>query len=237
MKNRKQLPAFMSLKRKFDVASVLDYCKNAGLFDYERYNDIKKSADSHYKNFLVGNAYSKNSFFIDNHERPLEGELYKQLYLTGYKAPEVRELAESQTTVKTRLRRLDPGSMDYVPELDEHNYGTPTEHYAGALKELLDTFHSPLTRVRLAVLMPGMTIKRHRDYDPSYICRYHLPLITNSQVEFGMQVNGQDELFNMPADGSIYFFNSGLPHWVSNRSTEPRLHLIVDTNGQLDLDT
>jgi len=237
MKNRKQLPAFMSLKRKFNVHTLLDYCQTAGLFDYARYNDIKKSADSHYKNFLVGNAYSKNSFFINDNETPLEGELYKQLYLTGYRAPAVRELEETATSTKTRLRRLDPESKDYVPELDEHNYGAPTEHYAGALKDLLDTFRSPLTRVRLAVLMPGMTIKRHRDYDPSYICRYHLPLITNSQVEFGMEVNGQDELFTMPADGSIYFFNSGLPHWVSNRSREPRLHIIVDTNGQLDLDT
>jgi hypothetical protein len=40
----------------------------------------------------------------------------------------------------------------------------------------------------------------------------------------------------MPADGSIYFFNSGMVHWVSNNGTEPRLHLIVDTNGQEDLD-
>ena len=94
-----------------------------------------------------------------------------------------------------------------------------------------------MTRVRLAVLMPGMTIQRHRDYDPSYICRYHLPLITNDQVEFGMAIDGVDTQFAMPADGSIYFFNSGLPHWVTNNGTESRLHLIVDTNGQLDLDS
>jgi len=237
MKNRKQLPTFRALNRKFDLAAVLAHCEQHNLFDYTRFNDIKRSADSHYKNFVVGNSHAKNSFFIADGEAPLEGELYKQLYLTGSKLDSTRPIEEIETSVKTRFRRIDPSSKDYIPELDEHNFGKPNEYYTGAFKDLLDQFRSPLTRVRLAVLMPGMTIKRHRDADPSYFCRYHLPLITNSQVEFGMEVNGQDELFNMPADGSIYFFNSGLPHWVSNRSNEPRLHLIVDTNGQLDLDT
>jgi len=237
MKDRKQLPAFKALDRKFDVVGILRHCTETGLFDYTRYNDIKKSADSHYKNFLVGNSFSKNKFFIDGSEEELEGELYKQLYLTGYKEQTESTIEVTPTTVKTRLRRLDKTHPNYVPELDEHNYGAPTEYYTGAFKTLLDAFYSPLTRVRLAVLMPGMTIKKHRDYDPSYICRYHLPLITNNKVIFGMEVDGIDQPFNMPADGSIYFFNSGLPHWVTNDSDEPRLHLIVDTNGQLDLDT
>ena len=187
MKDRKQLPAFKALNRKFDVAEILRHCTESGLFDYNRYNDIKKSADSHYKNFLVGNSFSKNKFFIDDSEEELEGELYKQLYLTGYKEQTDNKIEVTQTTVKTRLRRLDKNHPNYVPELDEHNYGAPTEYYTGVFKTLLDGFHSPLTRVRLAVLMPGMTIKKHRDYDPSYICRYHLPWITNDKVTFGME--------------------------------------------------
>jgi hypothetical protein len=238
MKNRKQLPAFRILNRKFDLDAILSHCRDYDLFDYSKFNDIKKSADSHYKNFLIGNGQAKNSFFIADHEMPLEGEMYKQLYLTGLKLPDSGlELVESNLSIKTRYRRIQSSSKEYIPELDEHNFGKPNEHYIGAFKDLLDSFCSPLTRVRLAVLMPGMIIKKHRDLDPSIICRYHIPLVSNDQVEFGMEVNGQDKLFNMPADGSIYFFNSGLPHWVSNRGTEPRLHLIVDTNGQLDLDT
>lgn len=237
MKNRKQLPTFKALNRKIDVASVLRQCEQDNLFDYSKFNDIKKSADSRYKNFLVGNGFSKNKFFIREDEEKLEGELYKQLYLTGYKYDTNAVIEEKETTTKYRLRRIQPDHPDYVPELDEHNYGKWNENVKGAFADLLNSFKSPLTRVRLAVLMPNMTIKKHVDYDPSYICRYHIPLITNKDVEFGMEVNGEEELFNMPADGSIYFFNSGLPHWVSNKSSEPRLHLIVDTNGQLDLDT
>lgn len=236
MKTRKELPAFIELKRKVDLDGILQQCVEENLLDYDMFNDIKLSADSHYKNFLVGNSFSKNKFFISEGEQQLEGDLYKQLYLTGFKKDDATVVSLEETTVKTRLRRLQETSKKYVPELDEHNYGAPTEYYRGVLKKELDLFKSPLTRVRLAVLMPGMTIKRHRDYDPSYICRYHIPLITNEGVEFGMSVDGEDVPFKMKADGSIYFFNSGLPHWVSNNGTEPRLHLIVDTNGQLDLD-
>lgn len=237
MKTRKQLPAFKSLTRKIDVHSVLKQCEDDGLFDYSKFNDIQKSADSRYKNFLVGNSFSKNKFFIREDEEQLEGELYKQLYLTGYKYDTNTVIEETESTTRSRLRRIQPDHPDYIPELDEHNYGKWNDNVKGAFSDVLSSFKSPLTRVRLAVLMPGMTIKKHVDYDPSYICRYHIPLITNDEVEFGMEVNGQEQLFKMPADGSIYFFNSGLPHWVSNKSNEPRLHLIVDTNGQLDLDT
>jgi aspartyl/asparaginyl beta-hydroxylase (cupin superfamily) len=83
--------------------------------------------------------------------------------------------------------------------------------------------------------MPGFTIKPHVDYDPSYITRYHVPVFTNDQVVFGGQTKNGNISYTMPADGSVYFFNSGMVHWVSNNSDVPRLHLIVDTNGQDDL--
>jgi hypothetical protein len=236
MKNRKQLPHFFKLKRTIDVNAIIEYLRQEQLLDYDRYNDIKKSANSPYKSFLVGNHYSKNKFFIADDEEKLEGELYKQLYLTTYNG-ELNEVEETATTTKDRLRRIEPDSKNYIPELDEHKFGKKNDFCKGILSELLDSFLSPCTRVRLAVLMPGMTIKPHRDYDPSYICRYHIPLITNPGVEFGMKVDGIDTPFQMQADGSIYFFNSGLPHWVTNNGTEPRLHIVLDTNGQLDLET
>jgi aspartyl/asparaginyl beta-hydroxylase (cupin superfamily) len=52
---------------------------------------------------------------------------------------------------------------------------------------------------------------------------------------FGAKTKDGDISYTMPADGSVYFFNSGMLHWVSNNSDVPRLHLIIDTNGQDDL--
>ena len=66
--------------------------------------------------------------------------------------------------------------------------------------------------------MPGFTIKPHVDYDPSYITRYHIPIITNDQVLFGGKVKDKITEYIMPADGSIYFFNSGILHWVGNHA-------------------
>jgi aspartyl/asparaginyl beta-hydroxylase (cupin superfamily) len=51
----------------------------------------------------------------------------------------------------------------------------------------------------------------------------------------GFMKNGEEHRFHLPADGSVYFFNSGIKHWVENNSSEDRIHLIVDTHGQEDL--
>ena len=51
----------------------------------------------------------------------------------------------------------------------------------------------------------------------------------------GFHKSNGDHFYHMPADGSVYFFNSGIKHWVDNNGTESRLHLIIDTHGQEDL--
>ena len=139
MKNRKQLPHFFKLQRTIDVNAILEYLQQEQLLDYDRYNDIKKSANSPYKSFLVGNHYSKNKFFIGDNEEKLEGELYKQLYLTGYNG-DLNEVEETVTTTKDRLRRIEPDSKNYIPELDEHKFGKKNEFCKGILAELLDSF-------------------------------------------------------------------------------------------------
>jgi aspartyl/asparaginyl beta-hydroxylase (cupin superfamily) len=51
----------------------------------------------------------------------------------------------------------------------------------------------------------------------------------------GFSKQNVDYEFNLPADGSVYFFNSGIKHWVHNNSDQARIHLIIDTHGQEDL--
>ena len=41
---------------------------------------------------------------------------------------------------------------------------------------------------------------------------------------------------HFPADGKIYFLNTGHIHWAENNSDEERIHLIVDTKDQTDID-
>lgn len=236
---RKQLPAYGKINKTVNLDGLKQYCIDNGYTNYDEFNDIKYSADSNHKAFLVANTFCKDTFFKEEDAPTREGEKYKQLYLTdidpNLKINTEDRLNETHSSIFVRTRRLDPTSKDYIPEADEYNYTHRNEHVKGVFEEILDSFKSQVTRVRLAVIMPGFAIKPHVDYDPSYITRYHIPIFTNEQVIFGYSTKDGAHEYTMPADGSVYFFNSGLLHWVANNGTEPRLHMIVDTNGQDDL--
>jgi len=82
-----------------------------------------------------------------------------------------------------------------------------------------------IVRMILAKLVAGGTIPEHTDAGFSLLhChRVHLPIITNDDVIFSVG----DEDINMHV-GELWEINNGTPHAVENRSTEDRIHLIVD---------
>jgi len=238
MKTRKQLPRFGYLTNiHIDVERILSHLREKRLLDWNVYNDIKVSANSKHKDFVISNEFCKDNFFIEDGAQMMEGEYYRQLYLTDFdETKRSGEVQLQRTNIFKRTRRLDPDKSDYLPEADELNYGVRNQHVSGPLVEVLDTFKGKITRVRLAFLKDRFEIKPHVDYDPSYITRFHIPLITNTDVRCHM-LRGEDIAdVHLPADGRVYFFNSGLKHWVKNNSDHWRLHLIVDVHGQQDLE-
>lgn len=237
MLNRKQLPLVAKLNNiTVDVNSIVEHCRLNGLLDSQNYNDIKYSANSKHQAFLVSNEFCKTNFFTETEASTMEGEKYKQLYLTDFDETKASgKVSLHGTNIFERTKRLDPSDPRYLPEADELNYGVRNKYATGPFEDILDQFKGKITRVRLAFLTPGFSIKPHVDYDPSYITRFHIPLITNEGVTMGFSKNNEDRSFHMPADGSVYFFNSGIKHWVDNNGTEARLHLIIDTHGQEDL--
>lgn len=82
-----------------------------------------------------------------------------------------------------------------------------------------------IVRMILAKLVAGGKIPAHTDAGFSLLnChRVHLPIITNDDVVFS--VGGED--INMQV-GELWEINNGSVHSVENRSTEDRVHLIVD---------
>lgn len=237
MKNRKELPRFGYLKDyKVDVNGIVNHLRQKNLLDWNLYNDIKVSANSKHKDFVISNEFCKDNFFIEEGAQMMEGEYYRQLYLTDFDESKRSNAVELQrTNIFKRTKRLDPSRSEYLPEADELNYGVRNHHVEGPLTEVLDMFEGKITRVRLAFLKDHFDIKPHVDYDPTYVVRFHIPLITNEQVRCFM-LRGDDEAsVHLPADGRVYFFNSGLKHWVKNDSDQWRLHLIVDVHGQQDL--
>lgn len=237
MLNRKQLPLIAKVNNlQVSVDEILDHCKINDLLNPAKYTDIQYSAKSKHQNFLISNEFCKTNFFTEKEAPLMEGEKYKQLYLTDFdETKSSNKVNLHSTNIFERTKRLSKDNPKYLPEADELNYGIRNNLVKGPFEKILNLFKSKLTRVRLAYLTSNFSIKPHVDYDPSYITRYHLPLITNNNVYTCFEKNNKIFKFNLPSDGYIYFFNSGIKHWVENNSEFDRLHLIIDTHGQDDL--
>lgn len=80
--------------------------------------------------------------------------------------------------------------------------------------------------VRLMVLEPGGVIREHRDaFLSARIVRLHIPIITHNDVEF--YLDGKRCRW---AAGELWYGDFSLPHHGVNRSSETRLHLVIDAN-------
>ena len=238
-RNRKQLPNFGVLKDyKVNIEQLLQFCFKNNYFDTELYNDINVSSNSFMKDFVVANSFSKENFFKDSNEDFLESQLYKQRYLTEIDTANVSQdiNADKETTIFSRTKRLRKNSNKYNPKADEYNYGKRNELVVGEIEKVLNMFKGELARVRFAYLAPNFSLKPHVDYDPSYITRFHIPLITNKKCLMGVKKRNEEYRVHFPADGRVYFLNAGHIHWAENNSTVNRIHLIVDTKNQDDLE-
>lgn len=85
-------------------------------------------------------------------------------------------------------------------------------------------------RVMLARLKVGGQITRHAD-EGSYakaFQRFHLPILSEEgNVFYSETASGAGEWVHM-RPGELWEFDNKAPHWVSNGSLAPRVHLIMD---------
>lgn len=110
-------------------------------------------------------------------------------------------------------------------ETDEY-HDTVLLKNATYLQQVLRTFECPLLSVRLLKLGAGTQIHEHKDRDLCFeegLVRFHIPVITNKQVEFfleGEQMHLQE--------GECWYMNFNLPHSLHNKSNTERIHLVID---------
>lgn len=130
------------------------------------------------------------------------------------------------------LRSIN-GSLDNVAALHApagdalHQYhNTVLLASCNYLQEVLHFFQCEITTVRLMKLHAGAVIKAHRDMALSYEegeVRLHIPVTTNKDVQFfleGEQVSMQE--------GTCWYLNLSLLHWVHNKGNADRIHLVID---------
>jgi hypothetical protein len=238
MKNRKQLPCFGYLDNlHIDMPALIEHLRTNGLLEFDDYNDMNLKSQSTMRDFLVANEYCHSSFFKEEESELMNSDKLKHIMLTKFDESKRTDKVNFKfTSAYERQRRLDPNSPHYMPEVDELNYGVRTELVTGEIEKIFNMFTSKITRVRLAYIAGNHDVKPHIDYDPSYITRYHIPIITNTGVSMYMSRNEKVYKKHLPADGRIYFFNTGIKHWVENNSDQNRLHLIIDVHGQSELE-
>lgn len=238
MKTRKQLPCFGILKNfNIDLPKLYQHLSENNLLDFSSYNDIKYSEAKNFQGYIAAGNTVLNTFFKEPEAKDLESNKFRQIQLTKLDPNRSHgEVEIKNTSMIERVKRLRPNDPRYVPEADELNYGVKTELMKGELDKIYNMFSSRVTRARLAWLGAGHEIKPHFDYDTTYICRYHIPIISNPGVLFYMEKKNKIFELYMPPDGRVYFFNAGLKHWVKNTSKFDRLHLIFDVHGQHELE-
>ena len=105
---------------------------------------------------------------------------------------------------------------------------TPILDRCPAVRQVLSHFDCPVKSVRLLSLAPGSFIREHRDVALGFEdgeVRIHVPVKTGPHVEFYSDGNRL-----LLEEGSSYYVNVSLPHRVNNRSSEERVHLVIDAD-------
>lgn len=232
--DRKQLPAFLKLPYKFDMEKIL----NA----FERFQDTSTYQDLNYNNpdasyLQLGKEkeFHLNKFIREDEQGKGASDFYRQLSLTEYNG-QPEDIVPSNTSIATYKTSADKSSKHYNPILDERNYTRRKDICTGYWNTILDTFKAPITRTRFAYLAPNYSIKPHIDYNTTYSIRVHIPIVTNNRSFLcAYDYDGNIIKQHCPADGSVWFLNTGMRHWAENNGDTGRIHLIISLNGQNDL--
>lgn len=235
--DRKQLPAFMKLTYKFDMEKIL--------YEFEKFKDISlyddlnaSNPDSAYGDFYNSSAKLDHlKKFAESDEDVTKGsQFYKQLSLTEFDGDRPDRKIVYDNNIKTYRKSTNPNDQEYDPVMDERKYTKRKDICTGYWNDILDTFKAPVTRTRFAYMAPGHSIKPHIDYNTTYSIRVHIPIITNQNALMCVKTNNGIQKVHLPADGSVYFLNTGITHWAENNGTNGRIHLVISLNGQEDLD-
>ena len=111
-----------------------------------------------------------------------------------------------------------------VPELYEKDFIEKTEIYKGYIREILNKFNSPFSKIRILELKRGGLVVPHIDFPYYKHIRLHTVLQTNDKTFWS--VGG--EVFQIPANGHWYWFDVGKTHSVWNYGKEDRIVLSLN---------
>lgn len=212
-KDKKQLPIFKRLtKYKFDIDLLVD-----------SYNEINNSSWN-----SMDNEYLK---FTQTHKIVTQNfdDEYQQYGLTTFDDNfNLNQRTEKSGSIWDRKIAKN---NHYA---DERFYRKRKNDIPQYISHVLNVIGKDIThKTRFARLPANKQIQPHIDHDTKYGIRLHIPIITNELSIFGgIDNDGNIKEQHFPADGSVWFINPGLKHWVRNDGNSERVHLIISCDSQ-----
>jgi len=143
----------------------------------------------------------------------------------------IEKIPNFTVEVKTLLREFENcKSLDWIDNFMQLKFAIMQRYqwhdvinsmpYTKSVFESL-TKYIPYNSIYYRYVKPHTCYNWHVDKMESCL---HIPLITNPGCKFVYENN----VFSMPADGSVYFVNNSIFHTFANAGTQPRLHITLD---------
>lgn len=221
--SRHQLPAFKRLNLQFDM-----YLLRQDFISFKEGKDFD-AYDGEYKALFENNT----GFDTVNNMSARDTKLrYNTMPLTTF--DEDFDLAKREELSGSFWDRK---VVQNTPASDERYYRKLAQGMPSYTRQVLETFKPYLHRTRYANLRAGQRIDEHVDYDTRYSVRLHMAIETNEGCTNSWRMpDGTIETCHIPADGSVWFVNQGIPHWAANAGDRDRVHLIMSVDSQAVLD-
>lgn len=182
------------------MKNILDKKDNWGIINYGSVliDLIKEEVNSYYAEWLIDT--SRQDKYI-THQKTFMYQLCELDYMWSMKEPGYRNTINSFNSIgaKNQLRQI--------------------------YDILEDKFDGKIVRCEVINMSANSRIRDHKDRSDVlyYSRRFHIPLKTNSLCFFTVN----NETVNM-LEGNLYEINNIKWHNVENKSSENRIHLIID---------
>jgi hypothetical protein len=163
-------------------------------------------------------------FSYENFNKDYQG--YYGIGLTGFENTENIELDSLTIFQKiSRKSNTDEQSINW------QRMSTRTKNVRGVLSDFFDKLIFEPQRARFSKIDPGKSIPLHKDELMSNMTRVHWPLYSlpgNIFFNYNESSKKIDRYFLKPKH--CYAINTNLLHGIINKSSEPRIHLIINFN-------
>jgi Aspartyl/Asparaginyl beta-hydroxylase len=223
--DKNQLPPFKRLKIQFDPIKLRDELQH--LMSDRGFD----AYDNEYKELFHGNASSDTERAHNKNMVNIKDQ-FNTLPLTVFDEDfDLSQRVEMSNSIWDR--RVAKNST----KLDERFYRKPVDGIPEHTASVMAAFAPFVHRTRYTKLNSGQSISEHVDYDTKYSVRLMMAIDTNDKCLNSWRMpDGRIETVHIPADGSIWFINQGLPHWADNPGDSDRVHLILSVDSQSVLD-